>query len=56
MNSWEKYFDLGARLSFEKKFSESIQAFKKSIALHENWDTYRGLGSALYHIENLKHQ
>ncbi len=30
-----------------KKYLEAIEAFNQSLALHENWQSYQGLGSAL---------
>ena len=39
---------LAARKLEEKNYLEAINAFNQSLSMEENWDTYYGLGLALY--------
>lgn len=44
----ENHFSKTALNEFNKKnYQGAIEAFKKSLALHENWQSYQGLGFAL---------
>ena len=34
-----------------QQYQQAIEAFNKALALHENWQSYQGLGSALFHTQ-----
>ena len=36
-------------------YPEAIEAFNKSLALHENWESYKGLGWALFLTQQNQH-
>ena len=49
---WLHHLKNGAFLYSKKNYPAAIDAFNKSIALNEHWNTYQGLGSALCHTGN----
>ena len=39
------FYALGIEKCQSNKYSEAIEAFNKSLALHEDWQSYQGIGS-----------
>ncbi|HEX6771127.1 MAG TPA: protein kinase [Acidobacteriaceae bacterium] len=50
--SFRSYSNLAAALSAEGKDDETVEALKKSIALHPTADAYSNLGAALFQIRH----
>ena len=48
VNTARDFFTLAIEKYQKGKFAEAIEAFNKSLALHEDWQSYQGLGWALY--------
>ena len=42
-DAWSQHLKNGVELYADKNYSAAIDAFNKSIALNEHWNTYRGL-------------
>ena len=47
LKSATDFYALGIEKCQSNKYSEAIEAFSKSLALHEHWQSYKGLGWAL---------
>ena len=52
VESWEQLAEVGRRLINEKKYNMAISAFKKSLVLKEDYNTYKELGEALVSAAN----
>lgn len=48
------FYALGIEKCQSNKYSEAIEAFNKSLALHEHWQSYQGIGSALLQTQQHK--
>ncbi len=51
LNTSRDFFGLAIEKLQSKKFQSAIEAFNKSLALHEDWESYKGLGSALFNTQ-----